>query len=303
MIADSVRYLKGRPDRLLRRGALLRRLRRRPRLRAAVPGDRGAGRRRLRVLCDTNGGTITSQLAGSLRARRGAVPCAGWGSTYTMTRTLRSQNTLAAVEAGCDAGAGLHQRLGRHVRERQPPLGHRQPQAQDRAGRDRADEQLARLTDVARIRRGVREPAPNPRPAVRGCERVRRTKRVSTPPPGIEGRMDIPACRPVAGRQLRIASWSQSYRAVGTSFANCTTGGIESRSTSRAAILETTLRRKRRSGYAVRRRGGDLRIARSAHAGRRQAALRDNEPQGDGGARPGGSTRVRASASTSPACA
>ena len=93
LIADSVALpARAGQARDLRRRALLRRLPRRPRLRAALPR-----RRRSRpgaenvTLCDTNGSSLPSQVADATRAPSSSASAAsGSGSTPTTTRSAAS---------------------------------------------------------------------------------------------------------------------------------------------------------------------------------------------------------------------
>ncbi len=81
------------------------------------------------VLCDTNGGTITSKVVEAVAAaRRLGAPV---GIHAHNDADLAVANTLAAVEAGATHVQGTHQRLRRALRQRQPGQRHRQPQAED----------------------------------------------------------------------------------------------------------------------------------------------------------------------------
>ena len=86
---------------------------------------------------------------------------------------LAVANTLAAVAAGRDAGAGHDQRLRRARRQRQPVLGRPEPRAQARRRRARAGEQLEPLTELSRYVDDVANLAPNPRLPFVGDGRVR----------------------------------------------------------------------------------------------------------------------------------
>ena len=136
MIADSVGFLVARGQaRRLRRRALLRRLPRRPRLRAA----RACARRptpapRTSSLCDTNGVVAAAQVAAAVRAvRRGARRRGRSASTATTTPGCGVANSLAAVEAGAVLVQGTMNGYGERSRQRQPRLDRPQPAAQARA--------------------------------------------------------------------------------------------------------------------------------------------------------------------------
>ena len=116
----------GRPRGLLRRRALLRRLRRNPRLRPANAAG-GPGRRGVR------GHPVRHQrrhAAGRDRRRRGRRPggaCA-WSSASTATTTATwPWPTRWRRGARGDAGAGHDQRHRRALRQRRPGKRHRQP--------------------------------------------------------------------------------------------------------------------------------------------------------------------------------
>ena len=117
----------------LRRRALLRRLPGQPRLRAghAQGRRRGAGADWL-ILCDTNGGTLPSELVEIIRAvqARGARAAR---HPRPQRRRVRGGQLAGRGARGRRPGAGDDQRLRRALRQRQPGLDHPQPRAQDGA--------------------------------------------------------------------------------------------------------------------------------------------------------------------------
>ena len=135
MIADSVRFLKRpRTDGLLRRRALLRRLRvRRVYALHCLKTAAGAGADGV-VLCDTNGGTLTSRLTEIVRAvrRRSPVPAR---HPHPQRRRRRGREHPRGGGGGRDAGAGCVNGYGEQLRQRQHVQHHRQPQAQAGHGR------------------------------------------------------------------------------------------------------------------------------------------------------------------------
>ena len=185
MIADSVAFLVAAGQaRRLRRRALLRRLARRPRLRAGLPARRGRGGRRARRA------VRHQRLVAAAPGRRGDAPrsrgAVGDGrasaSTATTTPSCGVANTLAAVEAGATPGAGHDERLRRAHRQREPRLDHRQPPAQDGPRRCSSRERLARLTETAHFVDELLNLAPDPRAAVRRHATPSRTRAACTSP-------------------------------------------------------------------------------------------------------------------------
>ena len=125
LIADSVAFLRAAGQaRDLRRRALLRRLPRRRRLRAALPRRGARGRRRERRRCATpTAPACRRQVAEATRARRARASAAsGSASTRTTTPSAAVANSIAAVEEGASARAGHHERRRRALRQRQPGL-------------------------------------------------------------------------------------------------------------------------------------------------------------------------------------
>ncbi len=77
-------------------------------------------------LCDTNGGTLTggsTEIVAEVRKRFDGVI----GIHAHNDSDLAVANTHRRRRAGRDARAGLHERLWRALRQRQPRLRHRQP--------------------------------------------------------------------------------------------------------------------------------------------------------------------------------
>ncbi len=164
----------GRQARDLRRRALLRRLPRRPGVRAGVPAGRGRRRGAERVvLCDTNGSSLPQQIADGGRARCApSSPDVAVGIHCHNDLECGVANSLAAVGRGRDAGAGHDERHRRAHRQREPRLDHRRPaaEARPRGPRRRA----ARAADRDRaLRRRAAEPQPRPAPAVGRAQRLR----------------------------------------------------------------------------------------------------------------------------------
>ena len=119
----------------LRRRALLRRLARRPRLRAALPARRRATPAPSASSCATPTARRCPTRSREATARRRA-PALGRtprsASTATTTPTCGVANSLAAVEAGATQVQGTMNGVGERTRQREPRLDHRQPAAQAR---------------------------------------------------------------------------------------------------------------------------------------------------------------------------
>ncbi len=82
----------------------------RPGLCPEDPGGRGGRRRAILVLCDTNGGTLTSELVEIIKAVQKKIPAGRlWESTPTMTRSWPWPMPRRGG-AGLRPGAGDHQR-------------------------------------------------------------------------------------------------------------------------------------------------------------------------------------------------
>ena len=80
------------------------------------------------MLCDTNGGTLPDEVervVAEVRARSSAAI----GAHFHNDGGCAVANTLAAVRAGRDPGAGLRQRLRRADRQRRSLGGDREPHA------------------------------------------------------------------------------------------------------------------------------------------------------------------------------
>ena len=166
MIDESVRFLDGAGQaRGVRRRALLRRLARRPRVRAALRdrGRRGGRGGRL---------PVRHQRGVAAAVRRGRRP-RGHGGAPRRVVGIHAHNdsdcavasSLVAVERRRAPGAGHHQRLRRALRQRQPRQHHPGAQAQD--GLRRRERRAARAPhrDLAlRRRRGQRGRVERTRP-------------------------------------------------------------------------------------------------------------------------------------------
>ena len=133
MIDESVRFLDGAGQaRGVRRRALLRRLARRPRVRAALR-DRGrrGGRRGRLPLRHQRGVAAAVRRGRGPRGHGGASRRRSSASTRTTTATAPSPAASVAVGRRRAPGAGHHQRLRRALRQRQPRQHHPGAQAQD----------------------------------------------------------------------------------------------------------------------------------------------------------------------------
>ena len=86
------------------------------------------------VLCDTNGGTLTSELIGIVKAVQEKFPQASLGIHAHNDSELAVANCHRRGGAGLQPGPGDHQRRGRTLRQRQPLLHHPQPPVEDGAG-------------------------------------------------------------------------------------------------------------------------------------------------------------------------
>ena len=123
MIAESVAFLRERGQAgLLRRRALLRRLRRPSRLRAGLPAERPPRRGpRPSCLCDTNGAALPMQVADVVErvvAELGASCRVGIHAHNDAG--LRRGQLAGRRGPGRRSGAGHHQRLRRALRQRRP---------------------------------------------------------------------------------------------------------------------------------------------------------------------------------------
>ena len=162
MIAESVAFLRrgGQADRLRRR-ALLRRLPRRPGLRAALPAGRGRRRRRERHALRHE--RVVAAEPGGGGHRRGWWP--SWrragGHPHPRRRGLRRGERPGGRGARGAHGAGHHERLRRALRQRQP--GHDPPRARAEARlRAVGRERLRSLTETAHLVDELCNVAPNP---------------------------------------------------------------------------------------------------------------------------------------------
>ena len=81
-------------------------------------------------LCDTNGGTLPSQVGRAVDAAQGTMPGTPLGIHCHNDAELAVANSLRRCEHGCRPGAGHHERLRRALRQRQPVLDDPDPPAQ-----------------------------------------------------------------------------------------------------------------------------------------------------------------------------
>ena len=194
------------PAGVLRRGALLRRLSRPTAAYAlacvAAAQEAGAD---VVVLCDTNGGAMPWEVERSSARRRAPI----WRHDRAQAEIgIHTHDDAGVARGECagrsaggrDAGAGHDQRHRRAGRQLQPL--HRDPQSAAQAGRCAAwtTSNWRRLTRTVALRVGDREPGAQPAAALRGRERVRAQGRHPRGR-GDEGRAQLPAHRPGAGRQ------------------------------------------------------------------------------------------------------
>ena len=107
-----------------------------------------AGAERL-VLCDTNGGSLPPQIRTAFAVVSEALPGVALGIHSHDDSGCAVANTLTAVEARRDAGAGHDQRHRRAHRQRQPGHDHRRPAAEDGRASCSRPSSLARLTETA----------------------------------------------------------------------------------------------------------------------------------------------------------
>ena len=202
MIADSVAFLVARGQaRRLRRRALLRRLSRRPRLRAALPpcGRRGRSRERdalrhERLVAPEPGGR--GHGAGG---RRAGMACR-WASTRHDDAGCGVANALVAVETRRAPRAGHDERLRGALRQRQPRLDPAGAGAEARLRVDRARSAARAHRDRRTWSTSSATSRPNPNQPYVGSERLRpqgrhargrrerRRAHVRAPRPGRGGR-------------------------------------------------------------------------------------------------------------------
>ena len=151
-----------RPDRLLRRRALLRWLRLGRGLCAAA-----ASRRRPRpaptASCSATrtAARFTSKLVEAVRAARGAVDVTLGIHTHN-DAGLAVANYAGRGRGRVHAGAGLRQRLRRKLRQRRHADHHREPQAQDGPRCRRQTSSSRRLTEASHYVNEVVNFVPNP---------------------------------------------------------------------------------------------------------------------------------------------
>ena len=187
MIGDSVAFLVGEGQaRHLRRRAFLRRLPRRPGLRARVPARRCRGRGRERHplrhqrLQPAEPGRRGDRRDGRGARRQGRHP-------HPQRRRVRGRQLARRGRAGGEPGPGHDQRLRRADRQRQPGLDPARAAAEARLrGRHR---RAARQPDRGlAFRRRALQRGPGPRPALRRPQRLR--------PQGRHARRRRPGRRP-----------------------------------------------------------------------------------------------------------
>ena len=221
MIADSVGFIVDRGRELrLRRRALLRRLSRRPRLRARDAPRRARGgrpdarpvrheRRHPDRRAARDRRRRPRARSRRTRGRRRAVT---WGIHTHNDAELAVANSIAAVAGRHPPRPGDDQRLRRAVRQREHGRDPRQPRAEDgaraRAGRRRRPD---RAHGALPLGRRDRQPDPERLPAVRRAvgvrpqgRRPRRRRR--------EGRAELPARRPDRRRQRGPARRQRARR-------------------------------------------------------------------------------------------
>ncbi len=175
MIADSVAFCaRRRQARHLRRRALLRRLARRPRLRARVPARRGRGRRRERdALRHERLEPPARDRRGDGRGRRRARrPGASVGIHTHNDAECGVANSLAAVEAGADLVQGTINGFGE--RTGNANLISILPALQLKLGYECVEPDRLRAADRDRaLRRRALQPHAGPRSALRRPQRLR----------------------------------------------------------------------------------------------------------------------------------
>ena len=157
----------------LRRRALLRRLPRRPRLRAPLPARGRRGRRRERDALRHE--RLVAALAGERghRARgRGARRLGPGGHPHARRRRLRRGEHARGGGGGRAARAGHDERLRRALRQRQPDLHPAGARAEAGLRVDRARAAPAAHRDRPPGGRALQRHA-EPEPALRGRERLR----------------------------------------------------------------------------------------------------------------------------------
>ena len=243
MIAESVAFLVGAGKRVdLRRRALLRRLPRRPRLRAASACARPPARApSASCLCDTNGSSLPPPVAEATRRGRGRrwAPASRVGIHCHNDAECGVANTLAAVEAGATPGPGHDERRRRAHRQRQPRLDHRQPAAEAGPRRRLAASSWRKLTETAHFVDELLNRHARPRPGLRRARTPSRTRAACTSP------ASAPTRRPSSTSTRR---WSATR-------ASCSSPSCRARTRwprrPRAAGLDAR-RRGRRAGHRAR---------------------------------------------------
>ena len=167
---------------------------------------RDAGARTL-VLCDTNGGTLTSELLAILADTRDALEADGGragghlGHPHPQRRGARGRQLARRGAGGRPPRPGDDQRLRRALRQREHGQRPRRPRPEDRARAAPGRRRPARRPDgaVARRRRD-RQRRPERLPAVRRALGVRAQGRRPRRRGG-QGRAELPAHRADRGRQ------------------------------------------------------------------------------------------------------
>ena len=174
---------RGGQARDLRRRALLRRLARRPALRAAracAPRRRRAPRRS--TLCDTNGSSLPSQVAAATAAAVAALGDAVRDrDPLPQRRRVRRREHARGRRGGRAPGPGHDERRRRAHRQRQPRLDHRQPAAQARPRCLRRRAARAAHRDRALRRRAAQPSRPTPTSPTSGAT-PSRTRAACTSP-------------------------------------------------------------------------------------------------------------------------
>ena len=207
------RFLRrARPAGLPRRRALLRRLPAQPRLRPVGPPGRRGGRGR-------GAGALRHQRrhaarrGGADRGRRaGSASSAQVGVHFHNDAGCAVANSLAAVQAGRDPGAGLRQRLRRAGRQRRPLGGHPRPLAQAASPHHPRRAPGAADPGVAPHRRAGQH-RPQPAAALRRRTRSSPTRPACTPAPSPAASDAYEHVAPDLVGQRDPRSWSQRWPA------------------------------------------------------------------------------------------
>ena len=152
MIADSVAFLVQHVEEVVYDAEhFFDGFKREPRVRARDPaGGRARRARSCLVLCDTNGGSLPSEVAEIVREvrRHVGIPL---GIHVHNDGECAVANSLAAVAGGRGARPGDDQRLRRAVRQREPRVDHPEPHAEAGPRVRSRSSHLRELRDVSRF--------------------------------------------------------------------------------------------------------------------------------------------------------